>query len=173
MLKYISLFSGIGAFEKALFNIGVPYELINYCEIDKYASKAYSLIHHIPESKNLWDITEVDETTLPSDVDLITYGFPCQDISIAGKKQGFVGEDGKKTRSVISHNDKHPGHIADRGGICPTLLSRDCKDPKVIIVPMKIIQAADLNHYGNDQMNRIYSPEGLAPTLKTVSGGGT
>ena len=37
---------------------------------------------------------------------------------------------------------------------------------------MKIIQAADLNHYGNDQMNRIYSPEGLAPTLKTVSGGG-
>ena len=229
----------------------------------------------------------MDETTLPSDVDLITYGFPCQDISIAGKKRGFVGEDGKKTRSglffdalriiehckskvaiaenvknlasksmkgifdivlnslneagyncywkvmnaadygipqsrerviivsirkdidngsfqfpdpiqltrcladmleddvpeafylsedktrsVISHNDKHPGHIADRGGICPTLLSRDCKDPKVIIVPMKIIQAADLNHYGNDQMNRIYSPEGLAPTLKTVSGGG-
>lgn len=42
----------------------------------------------------------------------------------------------------------------------------------MIIVPMKIIQAADLNHYGNDQMNRIYSPEGLAPTLKTVSGGG-
>lgn len=117
MLKYISLFSGIGAFEKALFNIGVPYELINYCEIDKYASKAYSLIHHIPESRNLWDITKVDETTLPSDVDLITYGFPCQDISIAGKKQGFVSKDGKKTRSVISHNDKHPGHIADRGGM--------------------------------------------------------
>lgn len=37
---------------------------------------------------------------------------------------------------------------------------------------MMIIQAADLNHYGNDQMNRIYSPGGLAPTLKTVSGGG-
>ena len=37
---------------------------------------------------------------------------------------------------------------------------------------MKIIQAADLNHYGNDQMNRIYSPEGLSPTLKTVRGGG-
>ena len=101
MLKYISLFSGIGAFEKALFNIGVPYELINYCEIDKYASKAYSLIHHIPESKNLWDITKVDETTLPSAVDLITYGFPCQDISIAGKKRGFVGADGKKTRSGL------------------------------------------------------------------------
>lgn len=102
MLKYISLFSGIGAFEKALFNIGVPYELINYCEIDKYASKAYSLIHHIPESKNLWDITKVDETALPSDVDLITYGFPCQDISIAGKKQGFVSEDGKRPEAGCS-----------------------------------------------------------------------
>lgn len=37
---------------------------------------------------------------------------------------------------------------------------------------MKIKQYADLQHYGNDQMNRIYSPDGLAPTLKTVSGGG-
>lgn len=36
---------------------------------------------------------------------------------------------------------------------------------------MEIIQIADLNHYRNDQMNRIYSPEGLCPTLKTVSGG--
>lgn len=36
----------------------------------------------------------------------------------------------------------------------------------------KIIQCADLRHYRNDQMNRIYSPDGLCPTLKTVSGGG-
>lgn len=37
---------------------------------------------------------------------------------------------------------------------------------------MKIIQAGDLCHYKNEQMNRVYSPDGLAPTLKTVSGGG-
>ena len=36
----------------------------------------------------------------------------------------------------------------------------------------EIVQIADLNHYGNDQMNRVYSPDGLSPTLKTVSGGG-
>lgn len=36
----------------------------------------------------------------------------------------------------------------------------------------RIIQAADLHHYRNDQMNRVYSPEGVAPTLKTVTGGG-
>lgn len=37
MIKYLSLFSGIGAFEKALDNIRVKYELVNYCEVDKYA----------------------------------------------------------------------------------------------------------------------------------------
>lgn len=37
---------------------------------------------------------------------------------------------------------------------------------------MVVRQVADLQHYRNDQMNRIYSPDGLCPTLKTVSGGG-
>ena len=51
MLKYLSLFSGIGAFESALTNLGVNYEVVNYCEIDKYASKSYSAIHGVPETK--------------------------------------------------------------------------------------------------------------------------
>ena len=38
MIKYLSLFSGIGAFEKALQNLHIPYDLMGYCEIDKYAS---------------------------------------------------------------------------------------------------------------------------------------
>lgn len=100
-LKYISLFSGIGAFEKALENLNIPYDLLYYCEMDQFASKTYSLLHKVPESLNLGDITKVDETTLPIDIDLITYGFPCQDISIAGKKQGFFQEDGSKTRSGL------------------------------------------------------------------------
>lgn len=49
MIKYLSLFSGIGAFEKALQRLEIPYELVGYCEIDKYASKAYSLLHSVPE----------------------------------------------------------------------------------------------------------------------------
>ena len=57
-LKMLSLFSGIGAFEKALENLGVSVDLANYCEIDRYASKAYSLIHNVPESMNLWDISK-------------------------------------------------------------------------------------------------------------------
>ena len=101
MIKLLSLFSGIGAFEKALTNLGVQYEVVNYCEIDKYASKSYSAIHSIPESKNLWDITKVDAFNLPKDIDLLTYGFPCQDISLAGKQKGMFNEDGTLTRSGL------------------------------------------------------------------------
>lgn len=101
MIKYLSLFSGIGAFEKAMQNLRIPYDLVGYCEIDKHASKSYSLIHHVPESKNFGDITKIDETKLPKDIDFISYGFPCQDISIAGNLKGFEDEDGNKTRSGL------------------------------------------------------------------------
>lgn len=100
-MKVLSLFSGIGAFEKALANIGVPYELTAYCEIDKYASKSYAAIHGVSEEMNLWDITKVDESKLPVEIDLVTYGFPCQDISIAGKQRGLIDENGKQTRSGL------------------------------------------------------------------------
>lgn len=93
MIKYLSLFSGIGAFEKALENLSIPYELVGYCEIDKYASKAYSIIHNVPESLNFGDITLINEKQLPKDIDLVTYGFPCQDISLAGKQKGFEDEN--------------------------------------------------------------------------------
>ena len=100
-IKLLSLFSGIGAFEKALDNLGIGYELVGYCEIDKYASKSYSAIHGVSEDMNLWDVTKVDEKALPKDIDLITYGFPCQDISLAGKQKGLFNEDGTKTRSGL------------------------------------------------------------------------
>ena len=100
-MKILSLFSGIGAFEKALDNLGIPYELEAYCEIDKYASKAYAAIHGVPEAKNLGDITKVDETKVPKDLDLVTYGFPCQDISVAGNLKGMFNEDGTQTRSGL------------------------------------------------------------------------
>ncbi len=100
-MKVLSLFSGIGAFEKALTNLGIPFDLIGYCEIDKYASMSYSAIHGVSESLNLGDITKIDEKQLPKDIDLITYGFPCQDISIAGSQKGLFNADGTQTRSGL------------------------------------------------------------------------
>lgn len=95
------MFSGIGAFEKALERLKIPYELVGYCEIDPFASKAYSLLHGVPESMNLGDITKLNEKILPDNIDLITYGFPCQDISIAGLQKGFTDVNGEKTRSGL------------------------------------------------------------------------
>ena len=104
MIYLLSLFSGIGAFEKALKRLKIPFELINYCEIDKYASKAYSLIHGEPESKNARDVTQIDCQNIPFGVDFLTYGFPCQDISSAGLQKGFSDENGNRTRSGLFFN---------------------------------------------------------------------
>ena len=106
-MKLLSLFSGIGAFEKALERLNVNYDLAAYCEIDKYASKSYAAIHGVDESLNLGDITKVDTSLLPSNIDLITYGFPCQDISIAGQRKGFVDESGNITKSGLFFNALH------------------------------------------------------------------
>lgn len=100
-MKLLSLFSGIGAFEKALDNLGISYELVAFSEIDKYAVKSYCAIHGVDESMNLGDITKVDANKLPADIDLVTYGFPCQDISLAGKQKGLFHDDGSKTRSGL------------------------------------------------------------------------
>lgn len=100
-LRLFSAFSGIGAFEKALDRLQVKYDLVAYCEIDKYASKSYAAIHGVDESMNLGDITKVDEKKLPKNIDLFTYGFPCQDISNSGKQKGLFNADGSRTRSGL------------------------------------------------------------------------
>ena len=88
-MRLLSLFSGIGAFEKALDRENIPYELVNFCEIDKFAVKSYCAIHGVAEGKNLGDISKVANDDIP-DCDLITYGYPCNDISVAGKMAGIV-----------------------------------------------------------------------------------
>lgn len=99
MIKLLSLFSGIGAFESALERCGRPYEVVNYCEIDPHASRSYSQIHGVPEAKNLRDVCAIDTAKI-SGVNLITYGFPCQDISVSGKQHGFE-HNGERTRSGL------------------------------------------------------------------------
>lgn len=63
------------------------YELVNFCEFDKYAIKSYCAIHDVDESLNLGDITKVNETSLKP-FNMICGGSPCQDFSVAGKQAG-------------------------------------------------------------------------------------
>ena len=101
-IKVLSLFSGIGAFEKAISNLGIEADLIGFSEIDKYAVKSYCKIHNISENKNLGDITKIEIKKLPRFIDLITHGSPCQDFSIAGRQAG--GDKGLETRSSLMWN---------------------------------------------------------------------
>lgn len=101
-IRYLSLFSGIGAPEQALTNLGLEFELVGFSEIDKYAVKSYCAIHNVDESLNLGDITKIDIQSLPNNIDLITHGSPCQDFSVAGLNKG--GDVGTGTRSSLMWN---------------------------------------------------------------------
>lgn len=92
-MHIVELFSGIGAQSKALKNIGVEHKS-TACEIDKRIHSVYESIHG--PTPNLGDITKVED--LP-ECDLLTYSFPCQDISILGDRKGFGKDSG--TRSSL------------------------------------------------------------------------
>jgi DNA (cytosine-5)-methyltransferase 1 len=92
MLKVLELFSGVGCQTQALKNIGIEHQSTQ-CEIDKYAESIYNQIHG--NTENLGDITKVDENTLSEGQwDLITYSFPCTNISVAGQQEGLEKDSG-------------------------------------------------------------------------------
>jgi len=86
-LKVISLFSGYGTQELALKYIGVDYEVVANCDNFKQANECYDVLHQ-SQMGNLGDITKVDHKNFPQ-CDLLTYSFPCQDISISGVQRGI------------------------------------------------------------------------------------
>lgn len=94
-LRIIELFGGIGACTAAIKQLNIPYEIVDYVEIDKYAVASYNAInntHFEPQ-----DITKWDKDF--KDIDLIMHGSPCQDFSLAGKGAG--GDEGSGTRSSL------------------------------------------------------------------------
>ena len=94
-LKVISLFSGYGTQELALKYCGINHTTVAHCDILSSANTAFDSLHKT-EKGNLGDVSKVDETTLPA-CDLLTYSFPCQDISISGVQRGIK----KGTRSGL------------------------------------------------------------------------
>ncbi len=65
------------------------FKIARYCEIDKYASRAYSAIHRVPETLNLGDVTTIDYSKLPH-INVLAGGSPCQDFSVAGQGKGAI-----------------------------------------------------------------------------------
>jgi DNA-cytosine methyltransferase len=83
MIKVFESFAGYGGGSFALKKINMDFECVGYSEIDKNAIKCYEQNHK--GVKNFGDITKINPLDIP-DFDLFLGGFPCQDVSIAGKR---------------------------------------------------------------------------------------
>jgi DNA (cytosine-5)-methyltransferase 1 len=91
-LRVLSLFAGIGGFDLGLERTG-GFKTVAFCEIDKKAQQV--LRKHWPEVPIYDDVTKLTAERLAADgiaVDVICGGFPCQDISLAGRGAGIEGE---------------------------------------------------------------------------------
>jgi DNA (cytosine-5)-methyltransferase 1 len=91
MLRVLDLFSGIGGFSLGLERTG-GFETVAFCEIEPYCRQV--LARHWPEVPIYDDVRELTGGALSRDgisVDVICGGFPCQDLSVAGKRAGLEG----------------------------------------------------------------------------------
>lgn len=89
MTHFLSLFSGIGGFDLAAYNCGLRFDRHLFSEIDPYAIKVFQA--RFPDAEPLGDITKIKKEDLPDGDYIIAGGFPCQDISVAGKGAGLAG----------------------------------------------------------------------------------
>lgn len=113
------------------------WELVNFCEFDKYAAKSYCAIHNVDESKNLGDITKVDENEL-EDFNMICGGSPCQDFSISGKQKGSVWtckDCGHEYNPLIVHWSKRD--------CCPNCGSKDINKTRssLLVEYLRVVKA--------------------------------
>ena len=91
-LILLDLFSGIGGFPKGLTEAGCNFRKHYFSEINKYAIANYQ--YNFKKSVHVGAVEEVKKGNIERP-DIITFGSPCQDLSIAGKRKGIKG---KKSR---------------------------------------------------------------------------
>lgn len=91
---HVSLFAGIGGFEAAFASVG--YRPLLLCELDRFAAAV--LRDRFPEIELTDDILELDQ--IP-ECDVVTAGFPCQDLSQAGRMAGIGGQNSRLVDEVF------------------------------------------------------------------------
>ena len=105
-LNYLDLFSGIGGFHLGLTQAGFQFTKQYHSEIDKYAEKIYS--KRFPKSKALGSIESIPDIEKP---DIVTFGSPCQDFSLAGKRAGLDGQRSNLIRPAISLIERYKPNV--------------------------------------------------------------
>ncbi|MEA5158627.1 DNA cytosine methyltransferase [Lactiplantibacillus plantarum] len=86
-MRFIDMFAGIGGFHLGMEQAG--HQCVGWVEWDKFARQSYQAIHNVKGVWNASDIRTVRASELPR-ADCWCFGFPCQDISVAGKQKGFT-----------------------------------------------------------------------------------
>lgn len=99
-LRILDLFAGIGGFSLAFENVSEEaFKTHAFCEIDKHAQMV--LRKHWPMTPIFQDVKTIPVQMFKHRIEIICGGFPCQDISVAGKQKGLINEDGETTRSGL------------------------------------------------------------------------
>ena len=98
-MRYLSLFSGIEAATVAWHPLG--WECVGVAEIEPFPCAV--LAHHYPDVPNLGSVTDITEEQIAAlgHIDLVVFGSPCQDLSVAGHRKGLINADGTVTRSGL------------------------------------------------------------------------
>lgn len=107
-MRYLSLFSGIEAATQAWQPLG--WECVAVSEIEPFPCAV--LEHHYPHVPNLGDVTKITEQQIKDlgQIDLIVFGSPCQNLSVAGNRKGFQGEQSSlfyAAMEIIKHAKRH------------------------------------------------------------------
>jgi len=98
-MKLIDLFSGIGGFSLGFQRAGYQFTEHYFSEIDKHAIANYK--RNCPHAKYIGDITTLHGGDF-TDIDIITFGSPCQDFSLAGRREGLKGNKSSLIKKAIA-----------------------------------------------------------------------
>lgn len=144
------------------YNSDKQWELVSFCEFDKYATKSYCAIHNVDESKNLGDITKVDETEL-DDFNMICGGSPCQDFSVAGKQKGSVWtckECGHEYNPLTVHWSKRD--------CCPNCVSENIEKTRssLLVEYLRVVRANKPNFGIYENVKNIVGKQFKDTTFK-------
>ena len=148
--------------DKSINSFKKDWELVNFCEFDKYATKSYCAIHGVDESLNLGDITKVDETKLKP-FNMICGGSPCQDFSVAGKQKGSVWackECGHEYNPLTVHWSKR--------GKCPNCNSGNIEKTRssLLVEYLRVIRANKPNFGVYENVKNIVGKQFKDTTFK-------
>ena len=99
-IKYLDMFAGAGGFRTGLANAGDIFMPVGWCEIDRYAQRAYRTLYETEGEYFCEDATKINPSEIP-DIDLICAGFPCQPFSVSGLRRGFADTRGTLFHEIV------------------------------------------------------------------------